>query len=146
MNKISLFSNPLNIFLMFIIISLINILMPVHFISILLAGFVFMAFIYCIKYKYYYSLFFVILTFVFIEISNGLNIGTLSLLSFFIYVFLVPKIKYFLASKTFYLIILIMLFYVGIFLLFAISGDINQVLISKIVINYIIDIFLISFI
>jgi len=146
MNKINLFSNPFNIFFIFIIISMINILMPVHFISILLAGFVFMAFLYCIKYKYYYSLFFVILTFVFIEISNGLNIGTLSLLSFFIYVFLVPKIKYFLASKTFYLIILIMLFYVGIFLLFAISGDINQVLISKIVINYIIDIFLISFI
>jgi len=146
MNKINLFSNPFNIFFMFIIVSLINILMPVHFISILLAGFVFMAFIYCIKYKYYYSLFFVFLTFVFIEISNGLNIGTLSLLSFFIHLFLVPRIKYFLSSKTFYLIVLIMLFYVGVFLLFSISTDINQVLISKIVLNYILDIFLISFI
>jgi hypothetical protein len=146
MNKINLFSNPFNIFLMFIIISLINILMPVHFISILLAGFVFMAFIYCVKYKYYYSLFFVFMTFIFIEISSGLNIGTLSLLSYFIYLFLVPNIKYFLSSKTFYLIILIMFFYLGVFLLFAINTEVNQVLVSKIVINYIIDIFLISFI
>ena len=146
MNKINLFSNPFNIFLMFVIISTINILMPVHFISILLAGIVFMAFLYCIKHKYYYSLFFVVLTFVFIEISNGLNIGTLSLISFFIYLFLVPKIKYFLSSKTFYLIILIMIFYFGIFLLFLINSDMNQVLISKIVLNYILDIFLISFI
>jgi len=146
MNKISIFSNPMNIFFMFVIVSGINILMPVHFISILMAGFVFMAFLYCIQYKYYYSLFFIIMTFIFIEISSGLNIGTLSLLSFFIYLFLIPRIKYFLSSKIFYLVILNMIFYFGVFILFLMNSEMNQTLVSKIILNYILDIFLISFI
>jgi len=146
MNKISFFANPFNIFFMFIVVSCINIIMPVHFISILLAGFVFTSFLYCIKHKYYYSLFFVILTFIFIEISSGINIGTLSLWSFFVYIFIIPKVKYFLSSRTFYLIIILMIFYFGVFILFAINSEVNQILVSKIILNYILDIFLVSFI
>jgi len=145
-NKINKFSNPFIIFFMFVVVSLVNIILPVHFISIFLAGIVFMAFIECVKQGYWYSLVFVILSFVFIETSHGLNIGVLSLLSFFIYAFIIPKLKYILKSKTFYILVVNIIFYLGIVILFKINGNVDSVLISKIVLNFFIDIFLVSFI
>ena len=141
----SRFSNPILIFLMFIFVSLVNIILPIHFFSIFLAGIVFMSFIYCIKNEYWYSLATVVLTFIVIEISHGLLIGVLSMLSFFIYIFVIPKIKYTLTSKAIYIFFITIVFYIGMLLLFILSGDANSDLYFKILFNFFIDIFLLVF-
>lgn len=144
MYRNSLFDNPLAVFLLFLSVCFTNIILPVHFISILLVGIVFMAFIRSIEKRYYYSLILIIFTFIIIEISQGLRIFSLSLLSFFIYLFIIPKLKTLLSSINIYTLTIILLFYVGIIVLYKFSGDINIEFISKILINYFLDIFIVS--
>ena len=144
MYRNSLFDNPLAIFLLFIIVAFTNIILTVHFISILLAGVVFMASIRCIEKRYYYSLALVVLSFFIIEANQGLKIFSLGLLSLFIYIFLIPKLKTFLTSTNLYTFSIILLFYWGVVVLYMFIGDINIKLISKLLVNYILDIFIVS--
>ncbi len=144
MYRNSLFDNPLAIFLLFIIIVFTNIILTVHFISILLVGVVFIAFIRCMEKRYYYSLSLVIFTFFIIENNQGLKIFSLGLLSLFIYIFIIPKLKTFLTSINLYTFTIILLFYCGIVFLYLFIGDINIEFISKILVNYFIDIFIVS--
>jgi len=143
-HKVISLSNPFIIFGIFLIVSILNIVLSVHFITILFAGLIFTSFIHSINFKYYWSLVFSILAFVFIEISNGLSIGSLSLVSFFIYIFIVPKIGNYLKSQILYFGILNIIFYIGVFLLFSINSEINNILVSKIILNFILDLFLVS--
>jgi len=145
MHKLISLSNPFVVFILFLIVAIFNIILSVHFITILFAGIIFTSFIHSISFKYYWSLVFSIFAFVFIEISNGLSIGSLSLVSFFIYTFIVPKIGNYLKSQIFYFGILNMIFYIGVFLLFSINSEINNILVSKIILNFILDLFLVSF-
>jgi hypothetical protein len=140
----SLFDNPLALFLLFISVVFTNIILSVHFISILLAGVVFIAFIRVMEKKYYYSLILIILSFSIIETMQGLKLFSLLFLSLFIYIFIIPKLKVFLTSINFYTIILLFIFYSEVVILFAFLGDINGLFLSKIVINYFIDIFIVS--
>jgi len=143
-HKLISLSNPFIVFGIFLIVSILNIILSVHFITILFVGVIFTSFIHSISFKYYWSLVFSILAFIFIEISNGLSIGSLSLVSFFIYTFIVPKIGNYLKSKIVYLGILNLIFYSGVFLLFSINSEINNILVSKIILNFILDLFLVS--
>jgi len=130
---------------MFLIVAVVNIIFSVHFFTVLLAGVVFTSFLHSLNFKNYTALLFSIFAFVFIEIINGLNIGSLSLLSFFIYTFILPKIGNYLKSKVFYYGLLNTIFYIGVFFLFSINSEINNILISKIILNLILDIFIVSF-
>ena len=145
MKRIIFFTNSFNIFAMFIIVSFINIIATVHFMSIFLAGTVFVAFIICLKNKFWYSLVLVIFTYVFIEISHGLNIGILTLLSLFIYIFIKEKIKNYFTSDLTYIVILLFIFYLGIFILFMINYDLDFMFIYIIFLNYFIDLLVLSF-
>jgi hypothetical protein len=146
MQRNSLFDNPIAIFILFLIIAFTNIILPIYFISILLAGILFLAFLRAIEKRYYYSLFLIIFSFLMIEISQGLKVFSLSLLSYSIYLFIIPKIKPLLSSYNLFLFLKIFIFYCGILLLFQILGNIDARVISIIVINYIFDIFIISFV
>ena len=146
MPKLSSLSNIFIVFIIFLTVSTINIILSVHFITVLLAGVVFATFIHSLNFKNYRSLMISIFTFIFIEISNGISIGSLSLLSFFIYTFIVPKMGNYLKSKVLYFGILNIAFYIGVFFLFSIHSEINNILTSKIFFNFILDMLLVSFI
>ena len=146
MQRYSLFDNPIAISILFFIVLVVNIFLPIHFISILLAGVVFTAFVRSLEKKYNYSLFFLIIAFVIIEVSQGLKIFSLSLLSLFIYLFIVPKLKSVFSSLNIYLITILLIFYLGVILLYRFLGDVNAELISIILINFFIDIFIVGFI
>ena len=146
MQRYSLFDNPIAISILFFIVLVVNIFLPIHFISILLAGVVFTAFVRSLEKKYNYSLFFLIIAFIIIEVSQGLKIFSLSLLSLFIYLFIVPKLKSVFSSLNIYLITILLIFYLGVILLYRFLGDVNAELISIILINFFIDIFIVGFI
>ena len=146
MYKIRTFSKIQNIIILFFLVAIINIILPVHFLTLLLAGVVFKAFIECIENKYWYSLIIVIITFIFIEISNGLNIGVLSVLSLFIYAFVMTRLKYSLSYGFSFTVIVTLLFYLGVFAMFSINSNVQTDFSLKLLFNYIIDIIIVSII
>ena len=140
----SLFDNPFAIFLLFLSVIFTNIILSVHLISIFLAGVVFVAFVRALQKRYYYSLILIIFCFNIIETTQGLKLFSLTILSLFIYIFIIPKLKVLLTSINIYSVILLFIFYMGIMILFSFLGTINSLFVSKIVVNYFIDLFIIS--
>lgn len=145
MNKINIFSNPLYVFFMFLIVSFVNIILPVHFITILLGGIVFISFVICMDNRYYYSLILVLLTFIIIDISQGLMLCSLIGLSFFLYFFILPRLKYILSSDYISMFMYILSFYIGFFILYSIFNGIDLSLITIFIFNFILDLFIMSF-
>jgi hypothetical protein len=146
MQRNSLFDNPFIIAFIFVCVGIFNIFLPIHFISILLAGVVYIAFSRCLEKRYNYSLLFLVIAFMFIEVSQGLKIFSLSLSALFVYIFIEPKIKSVLSSDSLYVISIIFIFYCVIALLYRFLGGIEIDLISILLINFFIDIFIVSFI
>jgi hypothetical protein len=144
MNEIKFFNSPLNIIFLFLFISLVNLVLTVHFFTIFFAGIVFLAFIQCIETKSLYSLVFLVFTFIFIEVSHGLYIGSLSLVVLFIYIFIKPKIQYTLSSRFLFIFSLVGIFYFLFFILFYFNANINIDLVYKFLFNYILDIIVIA--
>ncbi|MFA9373584.1 hypothetical protein [Poseidonibacter sp.] len=131
--------NPIFLFTLLIFIITINTISSIHFMMILLAGILFMGFSVCLKNKYLYSLFFIILTFIFIEINAGLKPLSLTLLSLFLYIFVIPLINRVVSLHKFDDYIFILLFYVGIIIIWSISMDMTFDIFTTILINLIID-------
>lgn len=131
--------NPIFLFTLLIIIITINTISSIHFMMILLAGILFMGFSVCLKNKYLYSLFFIILTFIFIEINAGLKPLSLTLLSLFLYIFVIPLINRVVSLHKFDDYIFILLFYVGIIIIWSISMDMTFDIFTTILINLLID-------
>jgi len=144
MYRNSLFDNPLAVFLLFLLVGFTNIILSVHFISVLLAGITFVAFIRCVEKKYNYSLILVIFIFFIIESSQGLKLLSLSLLSLFIYIFIIPKVQTLLSSITLYMFSIVFIFYLGVIFLYMSFSEVNIVFLTKILFNYIFDIFVIG--
>ena len=78
--------NPFFLFLVLLMAITINTIFSIHFLLIMFAGILFTAFYRCLKKRYLYSLAFVIIAFLFIEVNTGLKPFSLSLLSLFIYI------------------------------------------------------------
>lgn len=131
--------NPLFLFILLILIVTINTISSIHFLLIMIVGVLFNAFYVCLKNRYLYSLFFVILTFLFIEINSGLKPFSLILLSFFLYVFIIPKIERIISYKGFYPYIFIILFYLGVIFIWEISFDMADNVLSVLFLNMLID-------
>jgi hypothetical protein len=144
MYRSSLFDNPIAIFLLLVIVGICNIILPVHFISIFLAGVVFIAMIRAIEKVYPYTILFLLLGFIIIELSHGLKIFSLGLLALFIYLFISPRIKSSFSSETFYFTSVILLFYFGMGVLFYFGGGIDSKLITILLMNFVFDLFIVS--
>ena len=87
-------SNLDNPFFLFIILSLVvmvNTISSIHFLLVMFAGILFTIFYRCLKERYLYSLAFVVIAFLFIEVNTGLKPFTLSLLSLFLYIFTISN-------------------------------------------------------
>lgn len=131
--------NPIFLFIVLLIAITVNIISSIHFLLIMFAGILFTAFYRCLRKRYLYSLTFVVIAFLFIEVNIGLKPFTLSLLSLFIYVFVLPKdenhTSYNLSSSYVYIIF----FYLGLLILWAIVFGLNTTIILTLFINVIID-------
>ena len=123
----------------FFIIAISNILFNTFFISLLLAGVVFILFVESIKKEYYYMLILAISTFLIIENTHGFKPFLLSFISFFIYFFIIPRIKHILSSNMLREIFYIMIFYIMIFIIHIFSNNFDISSYFVFLINFIID-------
>lgn len=131
--------NPIFLFIVLIMAITVNIISSIHFLLITFAGILFTAFYRCLRKRYLYSLTFVVIAFLFIEINTGLKPFTLTLLSLFIYVFILPRdeshTSYNLSSSYIYIIF----FYLGLLILWSIIFELNTTILFTLFINVIVD-------
>ncbi|MGB6327955.1 MAG: hypothetical protein WBF48_03455 [Halarcobacter sp.] len=140
--RINKFDNPIFIFLFCIFAVFINTLSSAYFFPIFLLGALFVAFFVCLKKAYYYSLSLVMLTILLIELNSGFKTFSVLLLTIFTYLFAAPYIKRVLSFDTLNSYIYIVVFYIGIFILWALNNDITAELTYTILINIFIDLFI----
>ena len=131
--------NPIFLFTFLLAVITINTISSIHFLLIMLAGVCFIAFYTCLKRKYWYSLFFVILTFMFIEINSGLKPLSLIMLSLFIYIFIIPSIHRIMSFSSLNEFLYILIFYVGVFFIWVVTIGMSDSFIAIIFVNIIID-------
>ena len=130
--------NPILLLIILIMAVTINAVSTIHFLLIMFAGILFTAFHRCLRNRYLYSLTLVVIAFLFIEVNTGLKPFSLTLLSLFIYVFILPKVENSNSSSLnsfFYIII----FYIGLTILWAIWMDIDSQILLALFLNAIID-------
>ena len=137
--KINNFDNPIFIFLFCIFAIFVNTLSSVYFFPIFLLGSLFMAFFVCIQKGYFYSLSLVMLSILLIEINNGFKPLSVILLTIFIYVFIAPYIKRVLSFNSLNSYIYISIFYLGLYILWAMNNQITTQLNYTLLINLAID-------
>ena len=131
--------NPIFLFIVLLLIIAVNTISSIHFLLIMFAGILFTAFYRCLKKRYLYSLTFVVITFLFIEINTGLKPFSMTLLSLFIYIFILPRDE----SQTSYnsssAYLYIIFFYIGLIVMWSIIFGIHPHLIATLIINALID-------
>jgi len=131
--------NPIFLFALLLVIITINTISSIHFLLIMISGVTFISFYLSLKRKYPYSLFFIVLTFTFIEINSGLKPFSLSLLSLFIYIFIIPKVDRIMSFNKLNEYIYILIFYLGVFLIWVMTLGMSDNFITIIFVNIIID-------
>ena len=131
--------NPIFLFAFLLVAITINTISSIHFLLIMLAGVTFIAFYTCLKQRYLYSLFFVVLTFFFIEINSGLKPLSLTLLSLFIYIFIIPKTHRVMSLSSLNEYLYILIFYLGVFFIWVMTIGMSDSFIAIIFVNIIID-------
>ncbi len=119
----SIFNNQVIIFLTSIFVIFVNIFGSVHFIAITLAGVIFHFSQICYQNKMYYTLFMVLITFIVIEITQGLAPFSLFLTSFILYTIVLPVIGRIFSFEKLRLIFDVVLFYVSILSIHYFAND-----------------------
>ena len=135
-------SNLDNPFFLFIILSLVvmvNTISSIHFLLVMFAGILFTIFYRCLKERYLYSLAFVVIAFLFIEINTGLKPFSLSLLSLFFYIFIFPTDEYFSYDNLSSSYIYILIFYIGLLIIWSVVFELNETILITIFVNILID-------
>lgn len=140
----NLFDNPFYVVVLFFAVTFFNIIFTVHFIPIMLAGLVFSVFIRAYEKENYYSLALVIASFVMIEISQGMPFLSLSLLTFIIYLFVIPKLKQFFSLGELDQLLFVLLFYFSYLLVYFILQSVSLSVLIKIVLNVLVDLILVG--
>ena len=125
-------SNLDNPFFLFIILSLVvmvNTISSIHFLLVMFAGILFTIFYRCLKERYLYSLAFVVIAFLFIEINTGLKPFTLSL----------PKDENYSYDNLSSSYIYILIFYIGLLIIWSVVFELNETILITIFVNILID-------
>ncbi len=132
--------NPIFLMLVLLMAITINAITSIHFLLVMFAGILFTAFYRTLRKRYLYSLTFVVIAFLFIEINSGLKPFSLSLLSLFIYVFILPKVEdsnsYNYSNSYFYILI----YYISLCILWSLTYQFDPNVIFIFFVNLIIDI------
>ncbi len=131
--------NPFFLFIVLIIAITVNTISSIHFLLIMLAGVLFTGFYRCLRKRYLYSLTFIVLAFLFIEINSGLKPFSLTLLSLFIYIFILPKMENSFSYNSVNDYLYISFFYVGLIFLWSFSLGLDENILFALFINFLID-------
>ena len=131
--------NPFFLFIVLLIAITINTIASIHFLLVMLAGILFTAFYRCLRKRYLYSLTFVVMAFLFIEINSGLKPFSLSLLSLFIYIFILPKVENSNTYNSSNSYIYIIIFYIGLIVLWSLFFGMDERIFFTLMINTFID-------
>jgi len=134
----NILDNPFFIFFLLLFAVSVSFISSIHFLVILFAGVLSNLFYRTIRQKYYYSLAFVIIAFLIIELNIGLKPFSLSLISLFMYIFIVPKYEDNHTSGFLYILI----FYLVLSILWLIFFNFEIMDIYTLIVNIIIDIVL----
>ncbi len=140
MRKYTLLDNPIVSFITFFFVVLSSIFLPVHFVSVLLIGIAYTIFAKSLEEENYIQLGFMVLSFSFVELSQGLQLFSLTLLCFFIYLIIAPLLKNALAAEKLVALIIVLIFYIGTLTVYNFSETISFDLVVVLIINYFIDI------
>ena len=132
--------NPVFLIFLLIFAVSINFLASTHFLVILFAGVISTAFYRTLKQKYYYSFAFVIIAFLLIELNMGLKPFSLSLLSYFVYLFIIPRYEQNQLNTFLYVIF----FYIGLGIIWYIFFNFDSFFSYILIINLIIDLILVG--
>lgn len=143
--KINNLDNPLYIFLLCIFTLFVNTISSIYFFPILLLGVLFISFFVCMERNYSYTLFFLGITVLLIEINNGFKPFSIILLCFFIYAFVIPYVSRILAVDGTNLYVYMVVFYLGVAILWLLNNDANIQLLFILVINLILDLLIFGF-
>ncbi len=126
-------------------ICLINIIFSTYFITILFVGVVFKIFLEVLKKEYYYLLAFVVFTFLVIETTQGFKIFSLTIISMFLYYFIIPKVKHLFSSSIMIEFTFILFFYFCISLMINFLDKFNLDIFYVLLFNFILDSFIAGF-
>jgi hypothetical protein len=131
--------NPFFLFIVLLLAVTVNTISSIHFLLVMFAGILFTAFYRCLKKRYLYSLTFVVIAFLFIEINTGLKPFSLTLLSLFIYIFILPKDESYTSYNISSGYIYIIFFYIGLIIMWSILFGLHPHLLITLFLNVIID-------
>ena len=131
--------NPFFLFILLLIVVSINTISSIHFLLVMFAGILFTAFYRCLRKRYLYSLTFVVMAFLFIEINSGLKPFSLSLLSLFIYIFILPKVENSNTYNSSNSYIYIIIFYIGLIVLWSLFFGMDERIFFTLMINTFLD-------
>ena len=131
--------NPFFLFIVLLLAVAVNTISSIHFLLVMFAGILFTAFYRCLKKRYLYSLTFVVIAFLFIEINTGLKPFSLTLLSLFIYIFILPKDESYTSYNVSSGYLYIIFFYLGLMVMWSILFGLHSHLLITLFINLIID-------
>ena len=131
--------NPIFLFIVLIFAVTVNAISSIHFLLVMFAGILFTAFYRCLRKRYLYSLTFVVMAFLFIEINSGLKPFSLSLLSLFIYIFILPKVENSNTYNSSNSYIYIIIFYIGLIVLWSLFFGMDERIFFTLMINTFID-------
>ena len=131
--------NPFFLFIVLLLAVTVNTISSIHFLLVMFAGILFTAFYRCLKKRYLYSLTFVVIAFLFIEINTGLKPFSLTLLSLFIYIFILPKDESYTSYNVSSGYLYIIFFYIGLLVMWTIVFGFDLDISVILFINLIID-------
>ena len=131
--------NPIFLFIVLTLAVMVNTISSIHFLLVMFSGILFTAFYRCLKERYLYSLTFVVIAFLFIEVNTGLKPFTLSLLSLFLYIFILPKDENYTYNNLSSSYIYIIIFYIGLLIIWSIVFELNETILVTLLINILID-------
>lgn len=130
--------NPFFLFFLLLFMVSVNFLASIHLIIMMFGGVISIAFYRTLKQKYYYSFAIVVISFLFIELNLGLKPFSLSLLSYFLYLFVIPRYEQSYLNNFLYIIF----FYFGLaiiwYIFFNFSANSLYILFMNIVIDFIV--------
>ena len=132
-------------FSLFFVIVFINIYFSVYFITIFLAGAVFILFLDSLKNGYYYLFSLTIIMFLFIESTHGFKLFSLTLISLFLYAFIIPRIRHLFSSPLIGNFMVTFIFYLSFYLYFIVSNHFSLENIHVFIINMVIDGLIVGF-
>lgn len=143
--KINLLDNHFFIFFLFILTAIVTTISSIYFFSIMLSGILFLGFKKCLQNRSYYSLSFIILSFLFVELNNGFKPFSLVLLSTFVYLFVVPYLKRVISFNDLNNYVYILCFYAGLGGLWVLTHESSFYLFGTLIVNVLIDFIIFGF-